>query len=256
MSTHSVSFSHHIAHVELHRPPVNALDRAFVRELTATARTLAARKDVWLVSVTSSLPTFCAGADLKERAAMQPSRVGASVRAIQRMVRTWFALPQPVIVGIRGAALGGGLEFALAADLIAVAEDAVLGFPEVSLGIIPAAGGTQLLPLRTSPGTASRWILTAHRFSGREALLDGVADFVLPTDGFASAYVELVASIAGLAPLALRQAKKALRGTNRAALDRLLRFESTCYTPLVKTEDRAEALRAFLEKRPPMWQGR
>ncbi len=256
VSSHSVSFSQHIAHIELHKPPVNALDHDFVLELTGTARRLAARNDVWVVTITSSLPTFCAGADLKERAAMHPSRVGSTVRAIQRMVKAWFALPQPVIAGIRGAALGGGLEFALAADLIAVAEDAVLGFPEVTLGIIPAAGGTQLLSFRTSQSVATRWVLTGRRFSGREAYREGIADFVFPDDGFTASFDELVTSIAGHAPLALRQAKKALRGAHRATLDRRLTYERNCYTPLIRTEDRAEALRAFLEKRSPKWNGR
>jgi enoyl-CoA hydratase/carnithine racemase len=172
------------------------------------------------------------------------------------MVRTWFALPQPLVIGIKGAALGGGLEFALSADLIAVAEDAVLGFPEVSLGIIPAAGGTQLLSFRNSQSVASRWILTGHRFSGREAYLEGVADFAWPADGFTAAYEDLLATLVGHAPLALRQAKKALRGGHRAALDRRFTFERSCYTPLIQTEDRTEALSAFLEKRPPVWKGR
>lgn len=255
-STHAVAFSDNIAHVDLHRPPVNALDRAFVRELTATARTLAARRDIWLVSITSSLPTFCAGADLKERATMPAGQVAASVRAIQRMVRTWFALPQPLIVGIRGAALGGGLELALAADLIAVADDAVLGFPEVSLGIIPAAGGTQLLSLRTSQSVASRWILTGRRTPGRQAYLEGVADFAWPAGNFTAAYNDLLTTLAGHAPLTLRQAKKAIRGPLRASLDRRLAFEHTCYASLIRTEDRTEALHAFLEKRPPQWKGK
>ncbi len=256
MSTHSVAFSDHIARVDLHRPPVNALDQGFVRDLTATARLLARRNDVWIISVTSSLPTFCAGADLKERAALTPARVTTTVRAIQRMVRAWFALPQPVVVGIQGAALGGGLEFALAADLIAVANEAILGFPEVSLGIIPAAGGTQLLPFRTSQAIASRWILTGRRFTGREAYLEGVADLAWPAEAFSTPYEELLASIRNNAPLALRQAKKALRSGRLTTLDRGLVHEQRCYTSLVRTEDRAEALRAFLEKRPPTWHGR
>lgn len=256
MSTHAVTFSEHIARIDLHRPPVNALNQTFVRELTTTARLLAKRKDVWIISVTSSLSSFCAGADLKERAAMPPSRVGSTVLALQRMVRAWFDLPQPVVVGIQGAALGGGLEFALAADLIAVTEDATLGFPEVSLGIIPAAGGTQLLPFRTSHRVASQWILTGHRFSGREAYRDGVADLVWPVSTFTASYEELLGSLAAHAPLALRQAKKALRGRDRTTLDQRLAFERSCYAPLIRTEDRSEALSAFLEKRPPVWKGR
>jgi methylglutaconyl-CoA hydratase len=255
-STHSLTISSHLARIDLHHPPVNALNHEFVRELTQTARLLAKRKDVWLISITSSLPTFCAGADLKERATLPANQVSSTVKQIQQMVRAWIAVPQPVVVGIRGAALGGGLEFALAADLIAVSEEAILGFLEVTLGIIPAAGGTQLLSLRTSRAVASQWILTGRRFTGREALADRVVDFAWPADAFLSAYEDLLSSLAASTPLALRQAKKALRGYTGTQLDRRLQHESSCYTPLVKTEDRSEALKAFLEKRPPAWRGR
>jgi methylglutaconyl-CoA hydratase len=255
-STHSLTISSHLARVDLHRHPVNALNAEFVRELTQTARLLAKRKDVWLISITSSLPTFCAGADLKERATLPVNRVSSAVKQIQQMVRAWISVPQPVVVGIQGAALGGGLEFALAADLIAVSEEAILGFPEVTLGIIPAAGGTQLLPLRASRAVASKWILTGRRFTGHEALADHVVDFSWPADVFPSAYEDLLSSLAANAPLALRQAKKTLRGLTDTELTRRLKHESSCYTPLVRTGDRKEALKAFLEKRPPAWGGR
>lgn len=252
----SFSISGHLARIELNRPPVNALNQRFVRELTQTARLLAKRKDVWLISVTSSLEVFCAGADLKERTTLPATRVAATVKAIQRMVRAWFSVPQPLIVGIRGAALGGGLELALAADMIAASDDAVLGFPEVTLGIIPAAGGTQLLSHRTSQAVASKWILTGRRFNGREALADRVVDFAWPADTFSTAYEKLLDSLAGNAPLALRQAKQALRGYSTGGLRRGMAHESACYAPLVRTIDRHEALKAFLEKRAPVWTGR
>ena len=257
MSTfQSLSVSGHIARVDLHRPPVNALNQEFVRELTRIARLLAKRRDVWLISITSSLQTFCAGADLKERASLSPTQILSTVTAIQRMVRAWVAVPQPVVAGIRGAALGGGLEFALAADLIGVSEDALLGFPEVTLGIIPGAGGTQLLAHRTSRAVASRWILTGRRFSGREALADRVVDFAWPADEFPAAYEDLLTSLVANAPLALRQAKRALRGYPPADLSRRFTHERSCYAPLVRTIDRSEALTAFLEKRTPVWKGR
>jgi enoyl-CoA hydratase/carnithine racemase len=253
---HSISVLDHVARVDLHRPPVNALNREFVRELTRAARSLAKRKDVWLISITSSLEVFCAGADLKERASLPAAGVASTVKSIQRMVHTWLRVPQPVVAGIRGAALGGGLEFALGADLIAVSEDALLGFPEVSLGIIPAAGGTQLLAMRTSRAVASKWILTGQRFSGREAAADHVADFVWPTDAFPAAYEDLLASLLANAPLALRQAKKAIRGPAPGNLIRRFRHESSCYAPLIRTADRIEALNAFIEKRKPLWKGK
>jgi len=255
-SSHSLSVSEHIARLDIHRPPVNALNQELVRELTQTARLLSKRKDVWLVSITSSLNTFCAGADLKERAMISTSRVASTVKTIQQMVRAWVSVPQPVVAGIRGAALGGGLEFALAADLIAVSDEAILGFPEVKLGIIPAAGGTQLLSLRASQAVAKKWILTGHRFTGREALADRVADFAWPADTFPAAYENLLSALIANAPLSLRQAKRALRGYGAADLSRRFDYESSCYARLVKTQDRVEALQAFLEKRVPVWKGR
>ena len=256
LSFSSFTVISHLARIDLHHPPVNVLNLDFVLELTQTARLLAKRKDVWVISVTSSLPVFCAGADLKERAGLSVNGVAPAVKKIQQMVRAWLSVPQPVVMGIRGAALGGGLDFALAADLIAVSEDAILGFPEVTLGIIPAAGGTQLLPLRTSKAIASRWVLSGRRFSGREALTDRVADFSWPEAAFGAAYEELLASLMKNAPLALRQAKKALRGYTDAGLTRQLSHEHSCYTPLVRSDDRKEALKAFLEKRSPAWKGR
>lgn len=251
----SVSVEDHLARVVLHRRPVNALNRPFVRELTAAARTLARRKDVRVISVTSSLGIFCAGADLKERAGLAPPRVGQTVKAIQQMVFAWASLPQPVVAGVAGAALGGGLEFALAADLIAASEEAVFGFPEVTLGIIPAGGGTQLLTDRVSRATASKWILTGRRFSGREAAEDRVVDFLWSADDFPTAHEELLQELAANAPVALRQAKSALRKAPAGTLKQRLAFEQRCYAPLVRTHDRAEALKAFLEKRPPVWKG-
>jgi enoyl-CoA hydratase/carnithine racemase len=245
-----------VASVILNRPPVNAFNREFVAELTQLARSLKNDKTVWLVSVTSSGSVFSAGADLKERAALPASRVAMTVRNIQRMVLSWVQLPQPVVMGIRGAALGGGLEFALAADLLVAAENASLGFPEVTLGIIPAAGGTQLLPLRTSLAVARKWILGGQRHTAHEAFDDGVVDLIFPSNGFEDQYARVIASFAVNAPLAMRQAKKALSTHPLKTLRDGLRIEGACYASLIKTRDRHEALEAFLEKRQPVWKGK
>ncbi|MBE0555671.1 MAG: enoyl-CoA hydratase/isomerase family protein, partial [Proteobacteria bacterium] len=126
----------HIARVELKRPPVNALNTEFVAELTELASRLAADDAVWLVVVSSRQKVFSAGADLKERAGIPDSQVLPIVQGIQVLAKTWGEIPQVVLMGIQGAALGGGLEFALAADLLAASHDATLGLPEVSLGIL------------------------------------------------------------------------------------------------------------------------
>jgi enoyl-CoA hydratase/carnithine racemase len=251
-----VSLEDHLAHVKLNRPPVNALNRDLIEELTAAAIHLGERDDVWVVTLSSCERAFCAGADLKERAGIPDSLVRAVIKSIQRMVAAWIRIRQPVLAGIQGAALGGGLELALAADIIVASEEAVLGLPEVSLGIIPAGGGTQRLAQRTSLGTAGKWILTGGRFTAQEALADGVVDYVFPASSFIEDFRRITSRVSLAAPLALRQAKKALGGLHAAALLRGFREETEYYTPLIKTADRKEALQAFAEKRTPVWRGK
>lgn len=135
-------------------------------------------------------------------------------------------------------------------------ERATFGFPEVRLGIIPGAGGTQLLAHRTGPAVAGKWILTSRRFTAEEAFADGVVDFLLPAEGFDGGFAGIVAEVGANAPLALRQAKRAIRANTAAGLSRGLAIESSCYAPLIRTQDRKEALQAFLERREPRWTGR
>jgi methylglutaconyl-CoA hydratase len=252
----SLAIEGHVARVVLERPPVNALNQTLVASLTSIAREVRRDRSVWLVAVTSGCSAFCAGADLKERAGLTESRVGGVVGKIRQMIRAWHDLPQPVLVGIDGPALGGGLEFALAADLVIASERATFGFPEVRLGIIPGAGGTQLLARRTGPAAAGKWVLTSRRFTAAEAHADGVVDFLLPGEGFAGGFAGIVAEVGANAPLALRQAKRAIRASTAAGLSHGLAIERSCYAPLIRTQDRKEALQAFLERREPRWTGR
>ncbi|HVP37769.1 MAG TPA: enoyl-CoA hydratase-related protein [Candidatus Saccharimonadales bacterium] len=246
----------HVARVELDRPPVNALNRPFVAELREAAVALGGRPDVWVVVVTSRQRAFSAGADLKERAAMPEAEVLSAVEGIQGLIRAWGEVPQPVLMGLEGAALGGGLELALTADLLAAAEGVKLGLPEVGLGIIPAAGGMQRLALRASLGVARKWVLSAQPFTAREALADGVVDAVFPARTFRDDFEQLVRTVAGNAPLSLRQAKSVFARLTAPALQEGAAVERRAYEPLVATADRQEALRAFAEKRPPRWGGK
>lgn len=245
----------HIAHVRLNRPPVNALNRELVSELTSLAHSLGPMGKVWIVELGASGKTFCAGADLKERKTIPDAKVGDVVSKIQAMTYAWMQVPQPVVVGLQGAALGGGLELALAGDLIVASDEAVLGFPEVSLGIIPAAGGTQRLAQRTSLGVAKKWVLTSRQFTSHEALADGVIDAVVPAAAFESELASYVERLSRNAPLSLRQAKAALNKPYADWLKRGLEHELEMYYPLIKTHDRKEALEAFAKKRKPDWRG-
>lgn len=246
----------HIARVTLNRPPVNALNRDFVSELVNVASAVKSNKGIWTVAVRAEGKVFCAGADLKERAGIPQDQVIDVVKGIQSVASAWCEIPQPVIVGIHGPALGGGLEFALAGDILAASESAVLGLPETSLGIIPAAGGTQRLAQRSSAGVAKKWIMTARQFTAREAKEDGVVDYLFPSNLFEKEFENLVALIASNAPLALRQAKRAIETSYTDWLLDGFDHELTLYRPLIPTEDRAEALASFNEKRKPVWKGR
>lgn len=251
-----ITIEDHIARVVLNRPPVNALNRELVAELVQAAGEIRTNDEIWTVAVTAQGKVFCAGADLKERAGVPQEQVIDFVRGIQSVADAWCELPQPVIMGIHGAALGGGMEFALSGDLLVASESAMLGLPETSLGIIPAAGGTQRLAQRTSSAVAKKWILTAQQFSAAEALRDGAVDFVVPAESFGAEFEKIVRNVAGNAPLAVRQAKKAIESSYSDWLMDGFENEMTYYQPLIPTEDRSEALKAFAEKRPPVWKGK
>lgn len=252
----SIITENHIARVTLRRPPVNALNRELVAELIDVATQLKSDDDVWVIAVRAEGKAFCAGADLKERAGIPLDKVINIVQGIQSVASSWCQLPQPVIMGIHASALGGGLEFALAGDILAACESATLGLPETSLGIIPAAGGTQRLAQRSSAGVAKKWILTAKHFSAREAKEDGVIDYLFPDADFEKEFESLVLQISSNAPLALRQAKRAIESSYADWLLDGFDHELTLYRPLIPTEDRAEALKAFAEKRKPVWKGK
>ena len=252
----SLKIEHHIARVTINRPPVNALNHELVIELVEAAEQFKTDADVWVVAVNAEGKVFCAGADLKERAGTSQDQVIGIVKGIQSVIAAWCEIPQPVIMGIHGAALGGGLEFALSGDILVASESATLGLPETSLGIIPAAGGTQRLAQRTSLGIAKKWVLTAKHFSALEAKEDGVVDYVFSSKRFEKEFEDIVAQISSNAPLAMRQAKRAIETSYTDWLLDGFDHELTLYRPLVSTEDRAEGLKAFAEKRKPIWKGK
>ena len=164
--------------------------------------------------------------------------------------------PQPIIAAIRGFALGGGLELALACDIRIAAEDAQLGLTEVNLAIIPGGGGTQRLPRVVGRGKALEMILTGERVPAAEALRIGLVERVVPVAELMPAALGLARTIADKAPIALRYAKEAVVSGLGMSLADGLRLENDLSTLLRTTEDRAEGARAFVEKRKPRWSGR
>lgn len=245
--------------VTLDRPErMHALSRALVARFGEIGRELAADEDVRLVVVTGSGDkAFCAGADLKERAGMTEDEVRALLTAYQSELGWLETIRVPTIAAINGAALGGGLELALMCDLRLAASHAVLGLPETSLGVIPGAGGTQRLPRLVGEARAKELILRAVRLTAPEALILGVINQILPKgENFLNEVLAWADPILTGAPVAIRAALSALRGSTTRELSEGLRLERAGYEQCLQSEDRLEALAAFNEKRKPVYKGR
>ena len=162
----------------------------------------------------------------------------------------------PAIAAVNGVALGGGLELALACDLIVAGERARLGLPEITLGLIPGFGGTQRLVRRCGLARARELVYLGSMVGAAEALRLGIVDRVVPDDLVADEAAALARELALRAPVALRQAKRATRAAVETDLASGLRYEVEAFATVFATDDRSEGLRAFLEKRPPRWTGR
>lgn len=258
MTSVAVTRREHAAIVTLDRPDRrNALDRATVAELGRIGRALIQDPSVRAAVLTGSGErAFCAGADLKERESMTLDEVRAMLDAYRGEL-TWLGTaPFPVVAALNGAALGGGLELALTCDLRVAAPHATLGLPETSLAIIPGAGGTQRLPRLVGYARALELILLGRRLTAPEALELGLVNRVA-ADGAAL----LDDTLAWLAPLlegsptAMRAALAAVRAAQSLPLDAGLDAERRAYETCLTSDDRREALRAFAEKRKPVFRG-
>jgi enoyl-CoA hydratase/carnithine racemase len=181
--------------------------------------------------------------------------VAAFHRALRAFLDGLTALPQPVVAALNGAALGGGLELALACDLRLAAEGIELGLPEVGLGIIPGGGGTQRLPRLLGVARAKELILTGRRIGAAEALAIGLVSAVAPPGRLLEEAHGLAARLCRNAPISLRQAKRAIDEGLHLPLAEGLDLENRLYQPCIPTADRREALRAFAEKRPARFTG-
>jgi enoyl-CoA hydratase len=247
-----------IGYVTLNRPErLNALNFQMRDDITAVCREIAADNDVWVVIWTGAGDrAFCAGADIRE-GEFGMSQIEARNRRVYNPFHSAIQnLDRPNIAAINGFALGGGLEIALACDIRIASEKAELGLPEVTLGRIPGAGGTQRLPRLVGPGLALELILTGKRISAQEAYRIGLVNQVVPPDKLMSAAEEVANTILQRAPLAVRFAKEAvLRGLSMT-LEQGLVHETSLSVLLLSTEDRREGEKAFQEKRAPRFQAR
>ena len=244
-----------VAVVRLDRPPVNALSDQLAAEL-GEAFAMAEDPDVRAVVVTGE-PNFAAGADIKQ---FQEAQEGASDRPIagtlRDAIRTLETLPKPSIAAIHGFALGGGLELAMGADLRYLASDARVGQPEIKLGLIPGAGGTQRLTRLVGLPKARDIVYSGRFVVAEEALAIGLADKVVATDELLETAMSDAAAMASGPTVALAAAKRALiEGWGRPIED-ALGIEAEAFNETFRSEDATEGVTAFVSKREPTFRGR
>ena len=235
---------------------MNALNGALIDALWSEIDKVCVRRDVRALIIAGGDKAFCAGADLKERAGMTPEQTRMFLRKIRGIMDVVERVPQPTIAVIEGVAFGGGLELALACDLRVAGTNAKMGLTETSLGIIPGAGGTQRLPRLIGPSKAKELIFTARRLDAAAAHAWGLVNHVVPAGTAHAKAMEIAAEIARCAPIAVEAAKAAIDGGIGVGISEGLLLEQRAYEVTLYTEDRKEALKAFGEKRPAVFQGR
>lgn len=247
-----------VAEIVFDRPEaMNALNTAMARSIAAACAELAADKTVRAVVLSAAgTKAFCAGADLKERNAMTDAQMLSQREVFRAAFGSLLRLPQPTVAAVHGYALGGGCEFAMCCDIIVADETAVFGLPEVTVGLVPGGGGTQLALRRLGAGLAADLVLT-----GRRVLIDEaertrlVARRVQAGQSRATA-LEVARTIAGNSPVAVRAAKRALRNGWGVTLESALDIEDAAWRTAALSGDRREGIAAFAEKRAPRWPGR
>jgi enoyl-CoA hydratase len=239
-----------IGTIRLDRPPMNALNKQVQDELRAAATEAGARDDVRAVVLYGGPKVFAAGADIKEMGTMSYTDMVARAGALQDSFSAVARIPKPVVAAVTGYALGGGCELALTADFRVCGDNAKLGQPEILLGIIPGAGGTQRLPRLVGPARAKDLVFSGRFVDAQEALHIGLVDKVVAPDDVYDAAVEMVSRYAKGPAFALRAAKEAIDEGLDVDLDTGLRIERKLFAGLFATEDRTIGMTSFVENGP------
>lgn len=241
--------------ITLNRPQaLNALNHALLGELMEALAAFDADDAIGAMVITGSERAFAAGADIKEMAEASLAEMLANgfIELFDRLRR----IKKPVIAAVCGLALGGGCELALACDMIVASETAKFGQPEINLGVIPGAGGTQRLARTVGRALAMEMVLNNRSLSAAEALQFGLVNRVFPADQTVEGAVTLAAEIAARAPLAVRLGKEAVNQAFEGSLSEGLAAERRLFYMLFATDDKREGMRAFLEKRKAGWKGK
>lgn len=240
--------------IRLNRPKAfNALNSALLRELAEALAALDRDETIGAIVITGNDRAFAAGADIAEM--QNASAVEMLIGDHISLFDSIMCVKKPIIAAVSGYALGGGCELAMACDMIIASETAQFGQPEINLGVIPGAGGTQRLTRAVGKAIAMEMVLNDRRLSAQEAYQFGLVNRVVPTEAHLEEALALAAQIAARAPVAVRLAKESVNKAHELALSEGLAFERRNFYFLFSTEDQQEGMDAFLNKRTPTWKG-
>ena len=239
-----------VAVLRLDRPKMNALNADVQRRIGQAARECSERSDVAAVVITGGDRVFAAGADIKEMATLSYAEMSLHSSVLQQAFTDVAQIPKPVVAAINGYALGGGCELALCADVRIAADDATLGQPEIKLGIIPGAGGTQRLARLVGPSRAKDLVFTGRFVGAAEALAIGLVDRVVPAEDVFETAMAWARQFVGGPALALRSAKECIDRGGETDLDTGLELERSHFSALFATEDQTIGMASFVERGP------
>ena len=241
--------------VQINRPKaMNALNSSTMAEMVEALQAYDADNKIGCLVITGDERAFAAGADIKELAGASPMTIMQSPFLVY-----WDQLSRvrkPIIAAVSGWCLGGGCELAMACDMIVASESARFGQPEIGIGVIPGAGGTQRLTRAVGKALAMEMVLNNRHLTAEEALRYGLVNRVVPVERYLGEAIRLAADIAGRAPLAVQLAKEAVNRVFETTLAEGLLLERRLFALLFATEDQREGMAAFIEKRPATWQGK
>lgn len=245
----------YVAHIQLNRPKeLNALNLELMKELRDALKALDADDNVRVIIISGNEKAFAAGADIKQMS----GKTAMDMYNIDQF-STWDAIKKtkkPLIAAVSGFALGGGCELVMLCDMIVASETARFGQPEIKIGVMPGAGGTQRLTRAVGKALAMEMVLTGRFISAEEAMRAGLINRVVPVELFLKEAIQLASEVAALSPLAVKMAKESVLKAFDSSLEEGLHFERKNFYLLFASEDQKEGMQAFVEKRTPVFKGK